>query len=78
MATVTVEVDIDIEEHLDEVFTSDLIDELERRSLAEKEMAQLKKLTGVKSQSLLDDLKLQIVLKGIEDKSINQLEKFFK
>ena len=81
MARIEVDVDIDIEEHLDEVDTEDLIDELLSRKLDPEERAQINKVfnfaENVKS-TLLDELKSEIVMNGIKSKSIQELEIFFK
>tara|TARA_R110000803_G_scaffold149081_6_gene214535 strand:- start:7440 stop:7685 length:246 start_codon:yes stop_codon:yes gene_type:complete len=81
MARIEVDVDIDIEEHLDEVDTEDLIDELLSRKLDPEERAQINKVfnfaENVKS-TLLDELKAEIVMNGIKSKSIQELEIFFK
>lgn len=79
MATIEVDVDINIEDHLEEVYTSDLIEELELRSLSKKDLlSKIVAISGQKKGTLLDELKLEIVLSGIENKSITELEAFFK
>jgi hypothetical protein len=81
MARIEVDVDIEIEEYLDEVDTEDLIDELISRQLDESEKVRINSafsnFSNVKS-TLLDELKTEVVMKGFKNKSLEELEKFFK
>jgi len=84
MAYIEVEVDIDIEEHLDEVSVSDLINELSDRRLTvvdKKELVSVLNdvsITGSKVNTLVDELKLDVVLSGIKNKTLIELQEFFK
>lgn len=84
MAYVEVEVDVDIGEHLGEVGVTDLIEHLNTRTLDTKNRVQLQSmLKGEYSRqldlyTLIDEVKMEVVLRGLKDKTLEQLEKFFK
>tara|TARA_R110000803_G_scaffold184282_1_gene246629 strand:- start:66 stop:311 length:246 start_codon:yes stop_codon:yes gene_type:complete len=81
MARIEVEVDIDIEEYLDEVDTDDLIDELASRDLDSNEISRISTSFSNSidfKSTLLDELKTEVVLNGFKNKSLEELEKFFK
>lgn len=78
MARIEVSVDIDIEDYLDEVLTSDLIDEINSRKLTTREEKQLKSIKEKQSGTILDSMKLEICLNGFKNKTLEELEQFFK
>jgi hypothetical protein len=84
MTTITADVDIIIEDHLNDVETDILIDELGNRKLSVTEKRDLinltyeKKTTQTSLYSLIEEIKLQVVLKGLQNKTLAELEQFFK
>jgi hypothetical protein len=84
MTTITADVDIIIEDHLNDVETDILIEELGNRKLSVTEKRDLinltceKKTTQTSLYSLIEEIKLQVVLKGLQNKTLAELEQFFK
>jgi len=79
---IEVDVDVDICEHLDCVKTEELIEELKDRDLTSEIMSALKEdlfpeLLNV-TPSILDSIKLEIIVKNYMSKTIEELEEFFK
>jgi len=76
MATISVDVDV----YLDEFDTDDLIEELSSRRLSKQEQDDLSDALneGKKvSQSILDNVKMEIILNGFNTKTLQELEQFF-
>lgn len=78
MAYIEVDVHIDIEDYLHEVDTDGLIQEFKGRSLTPDQIVEVGSICGVKSYSLLDEMKMEIITKGFQQKSVSELEDFFK
>lgn len=84
MANIEIEVDINIEDYLDEVSASDLIDALSYKKLSSGEKTEISAMiNGVKTgqinlNNLITDIKMDAVLEGIESKSLTEIQNFFK
>jgi hypothetical protein len=84
MPRINVDVDIDIEDYLDEIDTRDLIEALSYKNLSVKEKGDLFDLTKEKRDpqininSLIDEIKLEVILKGLQKKTLEEIESFFK
>tara|TARA_R110000823_G_scaffold190828_3_gene322395 strand:- start:1849 stop:2091 length:243 start_codon:yes stop_codon:yes gene_type:complete len=75
-------VDIDIEEHLDELDNKTLIDELIDRDLDDEEVSVLLESSGLcwnkNNFSIIDSIKFNLINKGMNTKTLEELELFFK
>lgn len=75
-------VDIDIEEYLDEIDSKVLIDELIDRDLDDEEVSVL--LEGFQQNSyrgkpsIIDDMKFNLISQGMNTKTLEELQLFFK
>ena len=75
-------VDIDIERHLDEIDSKVLIDELIYRDLDDEEVSVL--LEGFQQNSyrgkpsIIDDMKFNLISQGMNTKTLEELQLFFK
>ena len=75
-------VDVDIEEYLDELDNKILIDELIDRDLDDEEMSVLLESLergGHKDKfSIIDSMKFNLINQGMNTKTLEELELFFK
>lgn len=80
MAYIEVDVDIDIEDYIDEIDTDNLIEELKGRSLSSRQIMDVMKIAGFNNSksTLLDQMKMDAVQNGIKDKTLTEIENFFK
>lgn len=79
---ISVDVDIDLIDYIDEFDTEDLIEEINDRTLDVHEIALLNSgLTAdkkIERVTVLDEIKIEIVMNGFREKSLEELEEFFK
>ena len=79
MAYISVDVDVDIEDYLDEVSTRDLIEELNCRDLSDSQKLDMVGYNAEpRKMSLMDDLKVEVIMDNLESKTLNEIEEFFK
>jgi len=79
MAYINVDVDVDIEDYLDEVSTRDLIEELSNRDLSDSQKLDMVGYNAEpRKMSLMDDLKVEVIMDNLESKTLNEIEEFFK
>ena len=77
-------VEIDLDDYINEFDTFDLINELESRNLKDKEKNQLSDMLKDNTNNsdfplltLIDDVKMDVVRKGLHRKTLQELEIFF-
>ena len=77
-------VEIDLDDYIDDFDTSDLISELVSRKLSDSEKRDLSDILKDNTNnkdfpllSLIDDVKIDVVRKGIHRKTLQELEIFF-
>jgi len=79
MAYINVDVDVDIEDYLDEVSTMDLIEELSNRDLSDSQKLDMVGYNAEpRKMSLMDDIKVEVIMDNLESKTLNEIEEFFK
>jgi hypothetical protein len=79
MAYINVDVDVDIEDYLDEVSTRDLIEELSNRDLSDSQKLDMVGYNAEpRKMSLMDDIKVEVIMDNLESKTLNEIEEFFK
>ena len=77
-------INIDLDDYIDEFSTSDLISELDGRKLTDSDKKELDDILNDGSNSsdfplitLIDEIKMDVVKKGLENKTLEELETFF-
>lgn len=79
MAYINVDVFVDIEDYLDEVSTRDLIEELSNRDLSDSQKLDMVGYNAEpRKMSLMDDIKVEVIMDNLESKTLNEIEEFFK
>jgi len=79
MAYINVDVFMDIEDYLDEVSTRDLIEELSNRDLSDSQKLDMVGYNAEpRKMSLMDDIKVEVIMDNLESKTLNEIEEFFK
>jgi len=79
---IEVEVEIDILDHIDQFETDDLMDELIGRDLSTEEMLYLNSGLNLSADlsktTVMDEIKIKIVIDNYSSKTIEELDNFFK
>jgi len=79
---IEVEVEVDILDHIDQFETDDLMDELIGRDLSTEEMLYLNSGLNLSADlsktTVMDEIKIKIVIDNYSSKTIEELDNFFK
>jgi len=77
-------ISIDIEDYIDEIETSTLIEELSDRELSADDIHELQSSIGndvgidITGGTVMGDMKLEYVMENIGNKTLEEFEEFFK
>ena len=81
MASIDTTVDIDIADYLDEVSFDELVYELKHRKLSDKQLNKLQRELSINIETskttIIDNIKLELILDNYGKKSIEELTNFF-